>query len=208
MEKTGESYTAARLHVVRSRAPEEPKPDYATLAGMSDDSVQKATGCTWERWVATLDRIGAASMKHGEIAKLVHEKFNAPPWWAQTVTVGYERIRGLRAIGQRRDGSYEANKSKTIAVPLAKLYEAFSNARVRSRWLEAVKVKVSSATPEKYLHFAWNDGSRVSVGFYAKGVGKSQVAVQHTKLSSRAEADRMKAYWTERLAKLAEVVSR
>lgn len=205
MEKTGESYTTARMHVVRSRDAQTPKPDYAALAGMTDEAVQKGTGSPWERWVEVLDAAGAASMKHGDIATLVSGQFGVRDWWSQTVTVGYERIRGLRAIGQRRDGSYEANKSKTVPVPLAKLYAAFSNARLRSRWLDA-KVKVSSATPEKYMHLAWEDGSRVSIGFYAKGEAKSQVAIQHTKLPSKAEADRMKAWWTERLEKLAEVV--
>ena len=50
------------------------------------------------------------------------EKYKVPGWWAQTVTVGYERIKGLRAVGQRRDGTFEANKSRTFAVPLARLY--------------------------------------------------------------------------------------
>lgn len=215
MQKTGESYTTARLHVLNAKPkpapiakpkPKAPKIDYAALAGITDEAVKKATGCNWERWVGALDYVGAAEWPHREIAKFVSEKYKIPGWWAQSVTVGYERIRGLREKGQRRGGGFETNKSKTIAVPLAKLYEAFRNARLRKRWLP-VKVTVSSATPEKYMHLKLDDDTRVAVGFYAKGEGKSQVAIQHAKLVSKSDADRMKAFWAERLDALAEVVT-
>ena len=38
--------------------------------------------------------------------------------------------------------------------------------------------------------------------FAAKGEVKSVVAVQHARLADAAEADRMKAYWRERLSAL------
>ena len=60
---------------------------------------------------------------------------DVPAWWAQMVTVGYERIRGLREIGQRRGGAFEANKSKTFPVPVDRLYRAFAQKRTRRRWL-------------------------------------------------------------------------
>ena len=60
-----------------------------------------------------------------------------PGWWAQAVTVCYERIKGLRAVGQRRDGSFEANKSRTFSVPLVRLYRAFHDARTRAQAVRA-----------------------------------------------------------------------
>jgi len=82
--------------------------------------VKASTGCTWERWVKALDRVAAHTWPHRRIARYVHEKYKIPGWWAQTVTVGYERIKGLRAIGQRRDGAFEATKSKVFAVTLGR----------------------------------------------------------------------------------------
>jgi hypothetical protein len=69
MKKTGESYTAARAQLLKKK--EYARSDYAEIAGMSDASVKEATGCTWERWVSTLDRAGAMQKSHGEIAKIV-----------------------------------------------------------------------------------------------------------------------------------------
>jgi uncharacterized protein YndB with AHSA1/START domain len=127
-------------------------------------------------------------------------------WWGQTVTVGYERIKGLRAIGQRRDGGYEANKSKTIAMPLSRLFRAFSRKQTRERWLPGVNLTVRSSTRDKYLRLGWPDGTSVQLGFASRGRGKSQVAVLHGKLPDKASVARMKEFWAERLGALAGLV--
>lgn len=201
MEKTGEAYTAARLQLVRKN---EPAPDYAALAGMSDASVAKATGRTWAQWVTVLDRAGAPKRPHREIAAHV-SSLGIPSWWSQMVTVGYERIRGLRERGQRRGGGYEATKSRTFPVPVEKLFDAFANARKRRRWLP-VQVTVRSATPHKYVRLKWDDGAPVQVGFTSKGSSKSAVAVQHERLSDRSAADAMKKTWSEHFDRLGELL--
>jgi uncharacterized protein YndB with AHSA1/START domain len=212
MQKTGESYTAARAHLRKQKpttavAP-APKPaDYAKLAGRSDAVLKENTGCTWERWVNALDRAKAYSWPHREIARFVMEKYKVPGWWAKTVTVGYERIKGLRAIGQRRDGSFEANKSKTFAVPVARLYHAFRDARTRDRWLPGLDLTVRTATRDKSMRITWPDRTSVEVGFMRKAPGKSLVALAHTKLPDRDSAARMKEYWAERLGALVELLA-
>jgi hypothetical protein len=42
----------------------------------------------------------------------------------------------------------------------------------------------------------------VIVGFEAKGEAKSTVAIEHERLANAGEAERMKAYWRERVAAL------
>ena len=210
MQKTGESYTSARAHLRTQKPTTAASPaltpaDYARLAGKSDAILKEKTGCTWERWVKALDSHKAYTWPHREIAKYVTEKYRVPGWWAQTVTVGYERIKGLRAVGQRRDGSFEANKSKTFAVPLARLYRAFHNRRTRARWLPAVDLTVRTATREKSMRITWPDRSSVVIGFTRLGPKKSQVALTHEKLGDRDSATRMKQYWSGRLRALEEV---
>lgn len=210
MEKTGEAYTAARAHLLQPKVavPPAPKTDYATLAGMSDAAIKAKTGCNWERWVKALDYAGAHSWPHGRIARYVQDKFKVPDWWCQTVTVGYERIKGLRAIGQRRGGGFEASKSKTFGVALSRLFRAWSDARTRARWMPGVGLTVRSATRNKYMRITWPDGTSVEVGFLGKGKAKSQVAVQHSKLADRAAALRSKAFWAERLDALGGVLAK
>jgi hypothetical protein len=224
MQKTGEAYTAARAHIinkkprarVRARAavvpipdsvvkplPNEPGPkEYAALAGMSDAAVKKGTGCTWEKWVYALDRKGCDEMSHSEIAKVVSVKYKAPSWWAQMVTVGYERIKGLRARGQQRSGTYGMTKSRTYNVPIGALFDAWADDAVRRRWLTGAAVKVRTATKPKSMRLDFNDTGIVAVGFAAKGAAKSSVALEHTKVPDRETVARLKAWWAERLEAL------
>lgn len=210
MQKTGESYTAARAHFIKQKPVAAPPPavDYAELAGRSDATLKQNTGCTWERWVKALDHVEAYTWPHRDIARHVRESYKVDSWWAQTVTVGYERIKGLRAIGQRRSGMFEASKSRTFAVPLARLYRAFHDSRTRARWLPDVKLTTRTATPQKYMRISWPDQTSVQVGFLSKGTGKSQVAIAHEKLPDQAAVSRSKQYWAERLDLLGEVLEK
>jgi hypothetical protein len=212
MKKTGEAYTAARARILRPKA--SPKPttvtprEFAALAGMTDDAVKEKTGRTWALWVAALDSAGANEWPHAKIAKHLYTEWAVPTWWCQMVTVGYERIKGLRAVGQRRDGAFEASKSKTFAVPLARLYRAWSDSRARRTWLQGAKLTIRSSTPNKSIRITWSDGTRVEAMFLGKGPAKSQVAIAHTKLKSKADIAERKAYWDERLRALADVLSK
>lgn len=197
MQKTGEAYTAARAQIVKKS---EPKIDYAALAGMSDESVQKQTGRNWAQWVRELDGVQANEKPHREIAEYVHS-LGTPDWWSQMVTVGYERIRGLRQRTQRRDGGYEASKSRTFNVPLEQLFRAFADPRTRRKWLDA-DITVRSKTDGKRMRITWPDGTPVQLAFTAKSATKSSIAVQHEKLRDRAAVDAMKKTWGEHFDRL------
>ena len=217
MRKTGEAYTAARAQLLakpaRSRTTKKatataPAVDYAVLAGMSDEAVKAKTGCTWERWVHALDHHGAETMTHSEIAALVSKTYKVGSWWTQTVTVGYERIKGLRARGQRRDGTYEATKSRTFGVPVATLHRAFADSATRSKWLDESGVKVRTSIPPKSIRLGFVDGSIVAVGFTPKGDAKSMAALSHAKLPSKEAAEQVRKYWSDRFATLAGVLAK
>jgi hypothetical protein len=229
MRKTGEAYTTARAQLMKKPKPRagtdastrtstatparialsSPSPsEYAAIAGMSDEKLKEKTGCTWERWVRALDHYHADEMSHAEIAKLIRTKYKkTPSWWTQMVAVGYERIRGLRARGQQRDGSYHATKSRTFDVPIKRLFGAWLDDASRHSWLTGTTATVRTATAPKSMRLALDDGSIVAVGFTTKGRGRSVVAVEHTKLADPAAAERVKVEWATRLDKLAEVLT-
>lgn len=204
MNKTGEAYTTARSNIL-NKPKKKSAANYAALAGMSDSVIKEKTGCNWERWVKALDYHGAARMSHGEIAALVKKTYKVGDWWSQTVTVGYERIKGLRAKGQRRDGSYEASKSRTFDVPVKTLFEAWADDVTRRRWLNGAAVRIRTATEPKSMRLDWNK-SIVAVGFASKGSSRSSVAIQHTKLPDRDTVNEIKEYWSGRLDALGDVL--
>jgi hypothetical protein len=223
MKKTGEAYTAARTQILRKPRKNSPAPtapgarltptpaptpkNYGELAGMSDEAVKEKTGRNWEEWVRTLDRHDAAALPHGEIATLVSVTYKVQDWWSQTVTVGYERIKGLRVRGQRRNGTYEVSKSRTFNVPVTALFDAWIDPNVRHRWLREENAKIRTATKPKSIRLGWTDGSIIALGFTAKGPSKSAVALAHVKLPDLETAKRLKQYWSERLDALADELS-
>jgi hypothetical protein len=205
MEKTGESYTAARSNLLTA---EEPAAIDGTALATSDEKIRQRTGRGWEEWFDLLDDWGAATRTHREIARWVAEQQGVVPlaWNAQAVAGSYERARGLRAVGEHADG-FSVTASKTVATPVERLYDAFVDELERRRWLPDGDLRERTATKPKSARFDWGDGAtRVNVGFEAKGDGKSTVAVAHERLADGEEAERMKGFWRDRVAALKELL--
>lgn len=214
MAKTGESYTTARAHIVESEGVTDATPealplpaDYEKLASTSNEAVEKKTGRTWPQWATYLDGRRAYEWDHPAIAAHLAAEFDFGGWWAQTITVGYERFRGLRDVGQRRDGDYDANKSRTVGAPLRDLFHAFSDEDTRSSWLGDVGLDFHRSTPEKSMRGRTADGRGVAVYFTEKGPDKSSVSVQVSGLPDREAVDVEKALWHERLDRLQELLT-
>lgn len=215
MEKTGESYTTARAVLVTRGLDASPyaapRTEWPTLAGASDAAVEKATGRTWSDWIAVLDAADAWERSHADIARHIAETHpDVGGWWAQTVTVGYERIRGLRDVGQRRGGSYDANKSRTFPVDVSTLFGMFADPARRAAWLpesEGVE-RVRTAAENKSMRCDWHDGTRVHLYFTAKGPVKSSVSVQHGKLATKDDVETAKALWHSHLDALSAALAR
>jgi hypothetical protein len=204
MSKTGESYTAARGHVSKSRdRVRAARTRSAAVADRpSDDKIKDATGKGWEAWFSILDRWGAREKKHGETVGFLMDDHDVPSWWAQSITVGYERARGMRLKHQQSDG-FTIYASKTITVPNDVLFDAFVNLRSRRKWLTDGTMSLRTSQPGHTARFNWGDGStRVSVSFIEKGPSKSAVAVAHERLPDADEAETMKLSWRERLSDL------
>jgi pimeloyl-ACP methyl ester carboxylesterase len=196
MEKTGESYTAARATLLA--ADEAHAPDGPALT-MSDEAIRRATGRGWEEWFDLLDEVGAGERPHKEIARWLRNEQEVGGWWAQSVTVSYERARGLRAVGERPEG-FSVTAQKTVAVPVDRLYDAFVDESLRACWLPGAELRERTATRPKSARFDWGDGAtRLVVAFTAQGEAKSTAALEHERLPDTEEAERMKAFWRERM---------
>jgi hypothetical protein len=67
-------------------------------------------------------------------------------------------------------------------------------------------MEITTATPGKYVRAKWDGDTRLSVGFYSKGPGRAQVAVDHGKLANSRESAKMKSYWFAALNRLQGLV--
>jgi uncharacterized protein YndB with AHSA1/START domain len=215
MTKTGESYTAARRQLLRKveepAAPTIEQPSIgipAELLLVADESMQRATGKSHAEWFALLDGWGATDHNHTEIATWLREGQGVPGWWAQNITVSYERARGMRRVHQQRDG-YTISVTRTISVDPDRALAAFTDTTVRGRWLPKVPMRRRPTRAALTARFDWSDPkSRVVVNIVPKGDGKALVAVGHEQVPDADTAERLKVAWREWLDGLKAVLER
>jgi hypothetical protein len=185
-----------------SRKPQTKSANVDKAGGISSDAVKAKTGKTWGQWLAILDKAGAKSMAHKDIAAFLHDTHDVPGWWSQMITVGYEQVRLGRAKGEKAAGDFAVSASKTINVPVATLYKAWADTRARRAWLDE-DIQIRTKTLNKSIRITWSDGkTHVAVGFVDKGPAKSQVGLEHSKITSAKQAERIKAAWKPRLEAL------
>jgi uncharacterized protein YndB with AHSA1/START domain len=207
MDRTGESYTAARAALLAADGAGTGAPAPAPLA-TSDAAIRRRTGRGWEEWFDLLDDWGAAGRGHREIALRVAGILEIDPlaWNAQAVATSYERARGLRQAGRRADG-FAVSAPRTVAVSAEELFDAFVDEDRRARWLPGAPLRPRASTPPRSARFDWDDGpSRVDVTVADRGDGRAVATVAHERLPDAAEAERMKAFWRGRVAALKEVM--
>jgi hypothetical protein len=176
--------------------------------GVSSDAVARRTGKSWAQWFALLDAAGAAELDHKGIVAVLAQRHGVGPWWQQMVTVAYEQARGKREKLETDDG-FRVGVSKTLELPLAKLFRFWAEPAERNKWLADDRCSIHKATASKSIRARWGRGvSRIDVDFYDKGSGKSQVTVQHNRIESSDAAEQMKAYWAKKIRALEALLTR
>jgi len=166
---------------------------------ISDDAVHADTGKPLRKWYLLLDKAGARMMEHPGIMEHLRNAHGLSPWWARLIAIGYERERGLRAAHQTIRN--EAGRFKSMRAPVEVVWDAWTNAAVRERWLPGAQFEIVRNDPFKVLRLKWPDGSSVGVRMQATPA-RTRVTVSHTRLKEAGGIDRMHAYWTEALERL------
>lgn len=237
--KTGERYTTARRHVLKeagqrpvssiapaSSAP-KPAPRPAAVApakgGVSPARVLEKTGQPLDYWFDVLDRFGAVEKGHTAAARHLYEAHAVPGWYAQGITVAFERARGVRAVNQRYDGEFEVSVSKVLTAGTAKVLEAFTDARQRRRWAEAADKGLERALAAAFdgsaskafvvrpdgqgrFRFKWDD-TTVQLYLAPKPGGKVSLVATNTKLAGQSMVDERRRQWRVALTALAATVA-
>lgn len=182
-----------------TRVVREAEPD------LSDKAVRRATGRDWDEWTAILDDWGARDRSHTEIARHVVDDHNIDGWWAQSVTVGYERIRGMRKPHQRPDG-FSMSASKTVAVPVVTLFDLFVDDGKRVEWLGEGVLKLRTSVSGKSARFDILDSSGILGVYFVDKGDKAAVQLQLDKIPTEEALAEHKASWKSRLNDLAGYV--
>lgn len=194
MARTGERYTTAR-QVLLAKSSDHGRP-WRSEPEMSNDAVMDATGLHWDSWCDLIDSWPRETWDHGLVAKRLEAEHGLTGWWSQAVTCGYERITGLRLPGQMPDGTFTANKSKTVGADADKLRELLLSDEHRMDLFPGESTELRSRPSSKAIRLSVGPGSAV-IGLEVKGEGRTKVTVQHEKLPTIDDIERWKFWWED-----------
>lgn len=182
----------------------------------SDAAVQKATGKTWSEWFAVLDRAGATTMSHPEIAHWLYEHHLGKPgktggtnvatsggWWSQMVTVEYERARGLRAVNQQADGFLVA-VHKTVPGSVNALQRQWQTLLKSPAVAKKKLVPIPSKTKRAMLRYQTAIG-KVIVSFDERGPGKARIMVESAQLPNKTAVETARRFWKQILSTIPKI---
>ena len=240
-QKTGESYTAARRQVLLARekaeTPEQPAPLVVqeppvaqpiqetpappakppSRGQVNDEAARKKTGHGLDHWFAVLDAFGGATKGHTAAAAHLYKDHGVPGWYAQGITVAYERARGLRDVNQSCTGTFQVSVSKTVPAPVAEVVDALRSPERRAAWLkdadpalvQALDAAFTGDKPREvktkgndyaWLRFPW-DSHTVVIYINGKPKGASVVA-DNSGLTNPDLIEQRRAQWKVALAGL------
>ena len=195
--------------------------------GPSDDAVRAATGRGWDDWFARLDAVGAVELDHKAIVTILRDREGLTSgWWQQSVTVAYEKARGLRApVGETADAGFQVGVQRTVDLGAEAAWTWLTTGPGRDAWLgradalslepgasyrcqDGTEGEIRSLDPGRRLRAtwrppAWPAPSPVQITITPKGA-RCTVGFHHERLPDAEARETMKARWRAVLAELAD----
>ena len=209
------------VRAVAAATPESALPPASSKGPVSDAKSREKTGHGLDHWFDVLDRFGAIDQGHTASARHLFDVHKVPGWYSQGITVAYERARGVRARNQRCDGVYEVSVSKVVSATTLDVVKAFTDARLRRRWMKGADAQLSKAfaaalgSPSSkgivvradglgQYRYKWGSTS-VQLYLVPKRGGKVSVVIANSKLAQTAMVEERRAKWRAALDGLAQL---
>ena len=201
MAKTGERYAAARRSILAGTDGTPHRRRWVSEPELADERVREATGRGWDEWCDLIDGWAGHTGGHTAVATHLREVHGVPGWWAQAVTGGWERITGRRLPNQMTDGTFTANRSRTVAIPVAELREALLDEEARLDLFPGLATELRSRPTSKAIRVRIGPGSAL-FDLAPKPDGRTTVSVSHERLPTVDDLEQWKSYWSDWLTAL------
>jgi hypothetical protein len=205
MAKTGEKYGAARRVLVEQAARRSPG-GWVSEPPQSDAVIKEHTGRGLDAWRELIESWPGHSDGHGAVAAWLQSQHGVDGWWAQSVTVGWERISGRRLPHQMADGTFTANVSATMQVDPAALRELLLDDGGRADLFRGLDPTLRSRPTSKSIGIGLVDGV-AQFSIVPKANDRATVYVAHEKLTSPEAVAHWKSFWSEWLRSLDDAAS-
>lgn len=166
--------------------------------------VERATGRSWDEWLAFMDSVDARSLDHHGIALKVYAELDGKierlGWWTQAVTVAYEQYIGRRIPGQRPDGTFQTSVSKATKLGMQELMDrwvAFAAGDEAVRAVAGAEPKVSGTDRRITWRTRAVDGSFVVITSEPKPNGTATIVAGQQGLPTPEANAGAKQMWGE-----------
>lgn len=169
--------------------------------GATDELVRERTGKGWDEWREAIDAWPGNLDGHTAVARWVEEEHGIDAWWAQQVTVGWERITGRRLPNQLADGSFTASRSATVEVDAEELRARLLDDEQRAALFPDHATTLRSRPTSRNVRLGLPEGV-AELAMAPKPDGRVTITVQHHKLPSPEAVSTWKAFWGDWLAGL------
>lgn len=171
--------------------------------GPADDALRAATGKGWDDWRAVMTAWPGHDGGHAAVAGYLSAEHGVDGWWAQSITVGWERRTGRRAKHQRQDGTFEVSTSRTVTVDAEELRRLLRSDNDRAALFPGLATKLRSRPGSKDVRFTLGPGHAL-VSFTDRPDGRTRVTVTFAKLTHADQVDPWRVYWRGWLTALDE----
>ena len=192
-----------------------------TIAGVSAEAVENATGHSWEYWLALLDDHDGTDLDHKERVAVIAEAGVDSGWWQQQLAVGYEQARDLREVGETADADFQVGVQRTLSVDQETLWEFLTSMLGRAHWLGDLDTSVTEPqTPYKTadgttgeirtvrererIRLTWQPAYRddpttlqLNLADVDAVEPKTVLSFHHEKLADAEEREAMRNHWRE-----------
>ena len=218
--QTGESYSAARRQIVTKLDAERESKTRTTArraqkapatGAVSEARCIEKTGHGFEHWFRVLDRFGARKEGHTKAARHLQEEHQVSAWYAQAITVAYERAHGLREVNQMCTGEFQTSVSRVLAVDVETARSYFARRAERERWLADLEGEPTVSLKlalEKGRFKRAADGVRlryrpaesvVDLELREKSDGRATLVARHSKVVDRETMEALRDGWRRAL---------
>ena len=161
---------------------------------VDNEAVEAATQRSWDEWCDVIDAWDGRDEGHAAIAAYLYDEHPVDRWWAQTITVGYERITGLRLPYQMPDGTFTATKTRTLAVAPQELREMLLDSERRTDLFPGLETELRSGPTSKAIRLKIGPGIAL-VSLEPRGQDGTTITVAHEQLPAFELVEEWKHYW-------------
>jgi uncharacterized protein YndB with AHSA1/START domain len=180
----------------------------------------------WKEWRKILSNVVSDDWSHKNIVSLLRKEYGISHWWAQTITIDYEKATGKRVTGQTYSAGFQIGVQTTVPLSKKKTWELLVSPEGIRTWLgdvkgfdfsEGTKYQTENGTvgeirvlrPFHHVRLSWKpenwaESSTLQIAVVSKTEGKTALRIHHEKLTNEKVRNQMRAHWQNVLNKLKE----